>query len=115
MRTCDICQKTFGNKNLLRQHRRNVHKIPAYMFIIECDECHRMELSVARMEQHFRDKHGTQLEKVCVFCGLGFDVPDKFYDHLVKKHELPPPIDADREKNKTSFISLRRCFESVQD
>ena len=70
------------------------------MFIIECDECHRMELSVARMEQHFRDKHGTQLEKVCVYCGLGFDVPDKFYDHLVKKHELPPPIDADREKTK---------------
>ena len=31
MRTCDICQKNFGDKNLLRHHRRHVHKIPAYL------------------------------------------------------------------------------------
>ena len=67
------------------------------MSIIECGECHRLELSVDLMEQHFREKHGTQLEKVCVHYGLGFDVPFTFYDPLVKKHELPPPIDANRE------------------
>ena len=86
MRTFDVCQKIFGNKSLLRQLRRNVHKIPAYMFIIECDESQRMELSVALMEQRFREKHGTLLEKVCVYYGLGFDVPEKFHDHMVKKH-----------------------------
>ena len=70
------------------------------MFIIECGECQRMELSVALMEQRFREKHGTLLEKVCVYYDLWFDVSEKFYDHLVKIHELPPSIDADRGKTK---------------
>ena len=73
-----------------------------------------MELSVARMEQHFREKHGAQLEKKCVYCGLRFDVPDKFYDHLVKKHELPPPTDADREKTKpvsSAFDGALKVFK----
>ena len=84
------------------------------MFTIECGECQRMELSVALMEQHFREKDGTQLEKVCVYCGLGFDVPKKFYDHLVKKHELPQPIDADREKTKpvsSAFDGALKVFK----
>ena len=98
MRTCDRCQKTFPNKNNLRQHRRNVHKIPANLFPMECDVCHKMELSVALSDQHFRSKHGTQLEKICVYCGVGFDDARKFFKHLLEKHDLPPPIDSIKEK-----------------
>ena len=98
MRTCDVCQKSFGNKNLLRHHRRNVHKIPAYLFPMECNVCHRMELSVALIDQHFREKHGTQLDKMCVYCGVGFDIPEHFYKHLEEKHELPPPAESTKEK-----------------
>ena len=98
MRTCDVCQKSFGNKNLLRHHRRNVHKIPAYPFPMECNVCHRMELSVALIDQHFREKHGTQLDKMCLYCGVGFDIPEHFYKHLEEKHELPPPAESTKEK-----------------
>ena len=62
-------KKIFGNKNLLRHHRRHVHKIPAYLFPMECDICHKMELSVTLIDQHFREKHGTQLEKMCLLRG----------------------------------------------
>ena len=57
-----------------------------------------MELSVALIDQPFREKHGTQLEKMCVFCGIGFDIPEKFYKHLEEKHELPPPAESIKEK-----------------
>ena len=70
--------KTFGNKNSLRQHRRNVHKYPAYMFIIECGECQRMDISDALIEQHFRKKHGPSWKKY-VFCvpEIESPVPEK--------------------------------------
>ena len=100
MKTCDKRQKTFPNENNLRQHRRNVHKIPANLFPMEFDECHKVELSIALMEQHFREKHGTQLEKVCVYCAIGFNVAENFYKHLTEKHGLPPPVDPEREKTK---------------
>ena len=32
-----ILSKNFGNKNLLRHHRRHVHKIPAYLVPMECN------------------------------------------------------------------------------
>ena len=114
MKTCDECQKTFPNKNNLRQHRRNVHKIPANLFPMVCDECHKMELSIALMDQHFREKHGTQLEKMCVYCGLGFKVTENFYKHLTEKHGLPPPVDPEREKTKpisSAFDGALKVFK----
>ena len=100
MRTCDKCHKTIPNKNNLRQHQRKVHKIPANLFPMECDVCHKMELSVALSDQHFHAKHGTQLQKMCVYCGVGFDDAQKFFKHLLEKHDLPPPIDSIKEKTK---------------
>ena len=114
MRTCDVCQKSFGNKNLLRHHRRNVHKIPAYLFPMECNVCHRMELSVALIDQHFREKHGTQLDKMCVYCGVGFDIPEHFYKHLEEKHELPPPAESTKEKTNpisSAFDGALKVFK----
>ena len=93
MRTCDVCQKPFPNKNALRKHRRYVHKIPAYLFVLECNVCRKIELSVSEMDKHFHENHGTQLEKMCVYCGVGFDNPEQFYKHLLEKHDLPPPAD----------------------
>ena len=98
MRTCDICEKTFGNKNNLKQHRRNVHKIPPYFRPMECDECHFIGLSVALINDHFHEKHQSKLEKMCVYCGIGFDNSQKFYIHLETKHGLPPPREAMQSK-----------------
>ena len=100
MRTCDKCQKTFSNKNSLRQHRRHVHKIPAYLFVLECNVCRKIELSVSEMDKHFHENHETKLEKMCVYCGVGFDDAEKFYKHLIEKHDLPPPADCGRETTK---------------
>ena len=100
MRTCDVCQKTFPNKNSLRKHRRYVHKIPAYLFVLECNVCRKIELSVSEMDKHFNENHGTQLEKMCVYCGVGFDDPEQFYKHLLEKHDLPPPADFGRDTTK---------------
>ena len=100
MRTCDKCQKTFPNKNSLRKHRRHVHKIPAYLFVLECNVCHKIELSVSEMDKHFHENHGTQLQKMCVYCGVGFDDSEQFYKHLLEKHDLPPPADCVRETTK---------------
>ena len=92
--------KTFSNKNNLRQHRRNVHKISAYLFVLESNVCQKIELSTSEMDNHFREKHGTQLEKMCVYCHVGFDKPGKFHKHMLEKHDLPPPADSGRETTK---------------
>ena len=114
MRTCDKCQKTFPNKNSLRKHRRHVHKIPAYLFVAECNVCHKIELSVSEMDKHFHENHGTQLEKMCVYCGVGFDNPEQFYKHLIEKHDLPPPADSGRKISKpisSAFDGALKVFK----
>ena len=64
-----------------------------------------MELSVTLIDQHFREKHGTQLAKMCVYCGVGFDLPENFYKHLIEKHELPPPaISIKENRNPISSV-----------
>ena len=100
MRTCDKCEKTFPNKNSLRKHPPHVHKIPAYLFVLKCNVCHKVELSVSEMDKHFHENHGTQLEKMCVYCEVGFDNPEKFYKYLLEKRDLPPPGDCGRETTK---------------
>ena len=100
MRTCDVCQKTFPNKNNLRQPRRIVHKIPAHIFVLECNVCRKIWLSVSEMDKHFHENHGTQLEKMCVYCGVGIDNPEKFYIHLLEKHELPSHANFGRKTTK---------------
>ena len=106
MRTCDICQKTFPNKNNLRQHRRNVHKLPPYYRPMECDKCGFITLSVALIDEHFQKKHGSKLEKMCIYCGIGFDKCQNFYKHLDEKHQLPPPVDPVREQTKPTKSCL---------
>ena len=100
MRTCDKCQKTFPNKNNLRQDRRKVHKVPAYLFVLECNVRRKIELPVSEKDKHFHENHGIKLEKIGVYCGVGFDDPEKFYKHLIEKHDLPPPADSGLETTK---------------
>ena len=114
MRTCDKCQKTFPNKNSLRKHRRHVHKIPAYLLVLECNVCRKIELSVSEIDKHFHENHGTQLEKMCVYCGVGFDKPEQFYKHLIEKHDLPPHADSGREITKpisSAFDGALKVFK----
>ena len=100
MRSCDVCQKTFPNKNALRK-QRHVHKMPAYLFVLKCNVCRKIEVSVSEMDKHFHENHGTQLEKMCVYCGVGFDNPENFYRHLIEKYDLP----ADYRRETTKPIS----------
>ena len=106
MRTCDVCQKTFPNKNALRKHRRHVRIIPAYLFDLECNVCRKIELSVSEIDKHFHENHEAQLEKMCVHCGVGFDDPEKFSKHLLEKHDLPPPADSGQETTKPISSAL---------
>ena len=52
------------------------------------------------MDKHFHENHGTKLEKMCIYCGKGFNDPEKFYKHSIEKHDLPPPPDSEREITK---------------
>ena len=79
--------------------------MPAYLFVLGCNVCHKIELSVSETDKHFPENHGTlsresKLEKMCVYCGVGFDDREKFYKHLIEKHDLPPPADSGRETTK---------------
>ena len=83
---------------------------------MECDVCHKMELSVALSDQHFRAKHGTQLQKMCVYCGVAFDDAQTFFKHLLEKHDLPPPIDSIKEKTKpisSAFNGALKVFKII--
>ena len=97
----------------MKQHRRIVHKIPPYFCPMECDKCHFIALSVALINDHFREKHDTNLEKMCVYCGIGFDNSQNFYSHLEVKHGLPPPSEVAPQKTeptKSAFEGTLKVY-----
>ena len=73
----------------------------AYLFVLECNVCHKIEHWVSEMEKHFHENHGTQLEKMCVHCAVGYDDPEEFYKHLIEKHDVPTPADSRRQTTNT--------------
>ena len=51
---------------------------------------------------------------MCVHCGVGLDIPENFYKHLIEKHELPPPAIYIKEKTNTlssAFNGALRVFK----
>ena len=77
-----------------------------FSFLMRRDVCQKINLSVTLMNQHFREKHESQLEKTCNFCGVGFDKAKNFYKHSLEKHELPRPDDSER----SSSMSISSAF-----
>ena len=51
---------------------------------------------------------------MCVYCGVGFDIPENFYKHLIEKHELPPPANSIQEKRNpisSAFNGALKVFK----
>ena len=46
---------------------------------------------------------------MCIYCGIGYDNCENFYQHLDEKHGLPPPIDTEREK----MIPTESCLNGT--
>ena len=63
------------------------------------------------MGHHFREKQGTQSEKLCVCCGLGFNVTGKCCNHLTEKHGLLPCKSRARKTKPVSSASDRALRE----
>ena len=85
MINCDTCSKTFANKQNLYRHLRNIHDIEmSKSEQRNCMECPFKSYSLAVMQKHIEEKHGTTKPKLCIHCNSLFSDTNIFNKHFKK-------------------------------
>lgn len=74
---CDVCNQSFGTRNILRTHKFNVHNR------VRCEECGKESYNAFGLKRHKALVHGIKPQGVfqCQHCPLFFSS-----DHFLEKH-----------------------------
>lgn len=73
---CSICNKTFKNPTLLKQHVQRHRKNAVYT----CDSCSKKFLTLQKLNKHRKVHHSTG-NFVCDLCGMSFALNDYLQKH----------------------------------
>lgn len=90
-RTCQVCQKTFANRQNRNRHCREVHNIFDKETEKGCYRCPFKTTSICATAIHFRTVHDTYFFRFCNYCCKAFDSKDVLNSHYEEIHGLPAP------------------------
>ena len=101
MINCDICSKTFANKQNLYGPPGNIHNIETS----KSEQRNCMEWSfksyfLAVMEKHVEKKQGSTKQKLCIYCNSLFSDTKTFNKHSQEVHSLPPVTQTQNAEGK---------------
>lgn len=78
-RTCDECNRSFKNQNLLNCHKRYDHTIKRRL---ECEKCRKLFKNKITLKNHVKKLHGPEiLQYECDFCKKTFLRKDALLEH----------------------------------
>lgn len=69
---CTLCDRSFGNRSLMRKHVRRIHEEAGRVF--ECPECHKQLSRKHLLRNHIAYHHNGQSHK-CTVCDKPFKSP----------------------------------------
>ena len=112
MQRCEICSKTFANRQNLNRHRKNIHGLKRELNEIICSLCNFNSNSLLQMQSHLSTEHHGTPSRVCVYCKKIFITEDGFKKHLQNEHSLPVKRlnSATKFKTKSAFKGTFRSL-----
>ena len=112
MQRCDICTKTFANRQNLNRHRKNNHGVRRNVQEIFCSPCNFRSHSLLEMQSHLSTEHEGNPVRVCVYCKKVFIQEKEFKNHLHSEHSLPASQPIDPSENIRTKSAFENTFQS---
>ena len=112
MQRCDICTKTFANRQNLNRHRKNIHGVRRNVQEIFCSLCNFRSHSLLEMQSHLSTEHEGNPVRVCVYCKKVFIQEKEFKNHLHSEHSLPASQPIDPSENIRTKSAFKNTFQS---
>ena len=111
MQRCDICSKSFANRQNLNQHRKKIHamnKSEHELFCISCDfNCK----TLLEMQVHLSSQHNGKPPRICVYCKKIFMTESDFSKHLREQHSLPMRNQTDKNDDRNFSSAFNNTFK----
>ena len=114
MQHCDICGKSFANRQNLNRHRKKVHCLKRNETEIICGLCNFSSKSLLQIKTHLSTAHEGKPFRVCVYCKKIFVDESDFNHHLQNEHTLPILQRNDPSTNLESKSAFKNLFKIFQ-
>ncbi|XP_059099451.1 zinc finger protein-like [Tigriopus californicus] len=87
LKTCDLCDQTFCNKETLLRHVARIHPEMARLKykLLNCPVCEQLFLSKTYLDDHMK-QHEPRAQFSCDRCGKAYFCKDSLLTHVRRKH-----------------------------
>ncbi|XP_023316690.1 zinc finger protein 468-like [Trichogramma pretiosum] len=110
---CEICPKSFGYQNLLKRHIMKIHD---HIMPFECYICHKSFSEKDNLKRHIMKIHVRIMPFECYICHKSFREKDNLKRHIMKIHVLITPFECDIcHKSFREKDNLKRHINAVHD
>ena len=114
MQRCEICSKTFANRQNLNRHRKKVHGIKKTEPELFCSLCNHTSKTLLDMQIHLSSTHGGNPARVCTYCKQVFITEESFTCHLQNEHSLPVSKQNDSKDQSPIISAFEDTFKTFR-
>ena len=114
MQRCDICSKSFANRQKLNRHRKKIRGINKNENELFCSSCDFNCKTLVEMQVHLSSQHNGKPSRICVYCKKIFMTESDFRKHLREQHSFPMRNQTDKKDDRTfssAFNNTLKIFK----
>ena len=114
MQRCDICSKSFANRQKLNRHRKKIHGMNNNEHELFCSSCDFNCKTLLEMQVHLSSQHNGKPSRICVYCKKIFITESDFRKHLREQHSLPMRNQTDKKDDRnfsSAFNNTSKFFK----
>ena len=98
---CKICGKSFATSRRLRDHGKNFHEGAKN---VKCDSCEQSFTNSGNLNTHIKNVHEGQRNHKCDFCGKFFQSMGDLNRHIKTIHEKQFDYNSNAQQNAVIFL-----------
>ena len=111
MQRCDICSKSFANRQNLNRHRTKIHGMKKNEHELFCSSCDFNYKTLIKMQVHLSSQHNGKPTRICVYCKKIFMTESNFRKHLREQHSLPMRNQTDKIDDRNFNSAFNNTFK----
>ena len=111
MQRCDICSKSFANRQNLDRHRKKIDGLNKNENELFCSSCDFSCKTLLEMQVHMSSQHNGKPSRICVYCKKVFMTESDFRKHLCEQHSLPMRNQTDKKDDRNFSSAFNNTFK----
>ena len=111
MQHCDICSKSFANRQNLNRHCKKIHGLNKNEHDLFCNSCDFNCKTLLGMQVHLSSQHNGKPSRICVYYKKIFMTESDFRKHLREQHSLPVRNQIDKKDDRILSSAFNNTFK----